>query len=216
MIKFLHLLNTNDSYFLIFEIPLKILISIGISFLIWDPRQAPMLCTAVLCVSDDGSIPFLDSLITPNQDGSLQTKVYRNPTHTNLYLKWDSHHAISNKFSVIGSLLHRAKNICSSQELLKQEQKQIQHALTLCKYPMWAINRMKTKTSAPRNNRNNNLNNRPTCRNSITVPYNEGLSEAFKNICKRYGIEVHFKSGKTIKDKLVAPKDKDHITKKVV
>ena len=163
---------------------------------------------------DDGSMPFLDSLITPNQDGSLQTKVYRKPTHTNQYLNWDSHHAISNKFSVISSLLHRAKNICSSQELLKQEQKQIQDALTLCKYLMWAINRMKTKTSAPRNNRNNNQSSRPTCKSSISVPYNEGLSEAFKNLCKRYGIEVHFKSGKTIKDELVAPKDKDHITKK--
>ena len=48
----------------------------------------------------------------------------------------------------------------------------------------------------------------------ITVPYNKGLSESFKNICKRYGIQVHFKSGKTLKDELVAPKDKDHITKK--
>ena len=153
---------------------------------------------------------------TPNNDGSLQTKVYRKPTHTNQYLKWDSHHAISNKYSVISSLLHRAKNICSSQELLEQEQKQIQDALILCRYPMWAINRMKTKTSAPRNNRNNNQGSRPTCKSSITVPYNEGLSEAFKNLCKRYGIEVHFKSGKTIKDELVAPKDKDHITKKVV
>ena len=46
---------------------------------------------------DDGSIPFLDTLIKPNNDGSLQTKVYRKPTHTNQYLKWDSHHAISNK-----------------------------------------------------------------------------------------------------------------------
>ena len=163
---------------------------------------------------DDGSIPFLDTLITPNHDGSLQTKVYRKPTHTNQHLKWDSHHAISNKYSVISSLLHRAKNICSSQELLEQEQKQIQDALTLCKYPMWAIDRMKTKTSAPRNNRNNNQSSRLTYKSSITVPYNEGQSEAFKNICKRYGIEAHFKSGKTIKDELVAPKDKDHITNK--
>ena len=81
---------------------------------------------------------------------------------------------------------------------------------------MWAINRMKTKTSGPRNNRNSNQNNRPTYKSSITVPYNEGLSETFKNLCKRNGIDVHFKSGKTIKDELVAPKDKDHITKKVV
>ena len=163
---------------------------------------------------DDGSIPFLDTLITPNNDGSLQTKVFRKPTHTNQYLKWDSHHAISNKYSVISSLLHRAKDLCSNQELLQEEQQQIQEALTLCKYPMWAINRMKTKMNAPKNNRNNNQNNRPTCKSSITVTYHEGLSETFKNLCRRYGTEVHFKSGKTIKDELVAPKDKDQITNK--
>ena len=37
---------------------------------------------------------------------------------------------------------------------------------------------------------------------------------SFKNIGRKYGIQVHFKSGKTLKDELVAPKDKDHITKK--
>ena len=46
------------------------------------------------------------------------------------------------------------------------------------------------------------------------MPYSEGLSESIKNICKKYGIQVHFKSGKSIKDELVAPKDKDHLTKK--
>ena len=49
----------------------------------------------------------------------------------------------------------------------------------------------------------------------ITVPYEEGLSETIKNIAKKYGIEVHFRSGKTLKDELVGPKDKDHITNKV-
>ena len=145
---------------------------------------------------EDGSIPFLDTLVKPNNDGSLQTKVFRKPTHTNQYLKWDSHHAISNKYSVISSLLHRAKDICSNQELLKEEEQQIQEALILCRYPMWAINRMKTKIKAPKNNRNNHQNNRPTCKSSITVTYHEGLSETFKNLCRRYGIEVHFKSGK--------------------
>ena len=42
----------------------------------------------------------------------------------------------------------------------------------------------------------------------------KGLSESIKNICKRYGIQVYLKGGKTIKDILVAPKDKEHITKK--
>ena len=184
--EFLHHINSSDSH---------------IRFTVENTRE-------------DGSIPFLDTLITPNNDGSLQTKVFRKPTHTNQYLKWDSHHAISNKYSVINSLLHRANDICSSQELLEEEEKHIQEALTACQYPMWAINRMKTKMRAPRNIRNRNQENRPTCKGSITVPYNEGLSETFKNLCKRYGIEVHFKSGKTIKDELVAPKDKDHITNK--
>ena len=45
----------------------------------------------------DGSIPFLDILITSSEDGSLATTVFRKPTHTDLYIQWDSHHAISSK-----------------------------------------------------------------------------------------------------------------------
>ena len=161
----------------------------------------------------DGSMPFLDTLVTPQSDGSLATTVCRKPTHTNQYLQWDSHHAISNKYSIINSLLHRAKNICSNQHLLEEEQTQIQRALSIGKYPDWAINRMKLKTSNPKTN--NNSNSKVIYRGYITVPYSEGLSGNLKNICKRYGIEVHFKSGMTIKDELVAPKDKDHITKRV-
>ena len=44
--------------------------------------------------------------------------------------------------------------------------------------------------------------------------WNGHFCETLKNICKRYGIQIHFKSGKAIKDELVAPKDQDHITKK--
>ena len=35
-----------------------------------------------------------------------------------------------------------------------------------------------------------------------------------KNIGTRYGIQAHFKIGRTLKDELVAPKDKDHMTNK--
>ena len=59
-------------------------------------------------VRSDGSMPFLDILITP-EDGSLSTSVFRKPTHIDLYLQWDSHHTISSKYSVAGSLYHRAK-----------------------------------------------------------------------------------------------------------
>ena len=62
----------------------------------------------------DGSMPFLDILITPKEDGSLSTTVYRKPTHTDLYLQWDSNHTITSRYSVVGTLHHRAQVICSS------------------------------------------------------------------------------------------------------
>ena len=45
-------------------------------------------------------------------------------------------------------------------------------------------------------------------------PYSQGFGESLKNICQRYGIQVHFKGGATIKNLLVSPKDKDSIIRK--
>ena len=95
---------------------------------------------------ENGSMPSLDTLITPKEDGSLGTTVYRKPTHTDLYLQWDSHHTIPSKYSVIGTLHHRAQAICSTHHLLQQDEDHIYRALTKCKYPAWALNRIKIKT----------------------------------------------------------------------
>ena len=38
--------------------------------------------------------------------------------------------------------------------------------------------------------------------------------DVIKNTCKKYGIQVYFRGGKTIKNLLVAPKDREHITQK--
>ena len=168
----------------------------------------------------DGSLPFLDVLVTPQADGSLSTSVYRKPTHTNQYLQWDSHHPISAKYSAISTLFHRAKEVCSTKQHLKEEQDHIHQALTLCRYPSWALNRVEKKTRVPKQSRNqgNRLKDNNTKSNirrtHITVPYNRDLSESFKNTCKKYGIQVYFRGGKTIKNLLVAPKDRDHITHK--
>ena len=66
----------------------------------------------------DGSIPFLDTTVMPQSDGSLLTSVYRKPMHTDQYLQWNSHH-LSAKFSMIKTLKHRAKTVCSNQYLLR-------------------------------------------------------------------------------------------------
>ena len=69
---------------------------------------------------EDGHLPFLDIDIYRKTDGSLGHKVYRKPTHTNLYLHQNSHHHPANKQSVLVSLIHRAKALCD-QDSLTQE-----------------------------------------------------------------------------------------------
>ena len=162
----------------------------------------------------DGSLPFLDILISPDEEGRLKTSVYRKPTHTDQYLQWDSHHPISSKYSVVGTLFHRTKTISSNQNYLQQEEEHLNRALGNCNYPRWALNRVKIKMNnpAPKKKKNTQQNNIP--KPFITIPYYKGLSESVKRKCSDFGVQVHFKGGTTIKDLLMNPKDKDQMMKK--
>ena len=68
----------------------------------------------------EGHLPFLDIDIYRKRDGSLGHKVYRKPTHTNLYLHQNSHHHPTNKQSVLASLIHRAKALCDQNSLTQE------------------------------------------------------------------------------------------------
>ena len=160
----------------------------------------------------DGSLPFLDTIVLPQPDNSLLTSVYRKPTHTDLYLQWDSHHHLSAKYSVINTLMHRARTVCSNNQLLMEED-HLTRALSNCRYPTWALNRAKfTNRHNTRTKKNKTTNNKK--KSYIVVPYMKGLSESCKNICRRHGIEMYFKGANTIRQLLVHPKDKDDILKK--
>ena len=131
----------------------------------------------------DCSIPFVDILLTPGEDEKITTSVFRKPAHTDLYMQWDSHHAISSKYSVIGTLHYRANTICSSPELLQQEEQHLKKVLTKCKYPVWALNRVKIRMKTPAHK---NQQKNKSCmtgnqkQNYIVVPYYKGLSEILK------------------------------------
>ena len=157
----------------------------------------------------DGSIPFLDCLVTPQTDGSINTAVYRKPTHTDMYLHWDSYHHLAAKYSVINTLRHRAKTVCTTKQILEKEEDHLFTSLRRCKYPVWAWNRTNIQKK-----QKNKQGTSKTMRSHIVVPYMKGLSDTCKNICRRYGVEVYFKGSRTIRDHLVHPKDKDTILKK--
>ena len=90
--------------------------------------------------TQQGSLPFLDTLITIQPDNTLSTTVYRKPTHTDQYLHWDSNHHITAKQSVFNTLAHRAKTVSSTQDSLDKELDHIKTALKHCQFPSWALN----------------------------------------------------------------------------
>ena len=102
--------------------------------------------------------------------------------------------------------------------MLQQEEDNLSRVLTRRKYPTWAINRVKIKMRTPAQNKStkNIANIHQNCqRPYIGVPYYQGLSESLKRTCNKYGVQVYFKGGVTIKNLLVAPKDQDPMLKKV-
>ena len=155
---------------------------------------------------EDGSMPFLDMLIIPQEDGWFNTTIYRKPTHTDMYIQWDSQHPISSKYSVVGTLHHRAKTVCSNSSLLHQEEEHLHKVLTRCKYLTWALNRVKMKMRSTTQKKNNNQNKNTKHENCqqpyIVVPYYQGLSESVKRTCNKHGVQVYFKGGVTIKNLL--------------
>ena len=108
--------------------------------------------------TQQGSLPFLDTLVTIEQNNTFSTTVYRKPTHTDQYLHWDSNHHITAKQSVFNTLAHRAKVVSSSQYNLDQELQHIKTALH-CQFPNLALNQWLHKFTNPNQPTNHNSTN---------------------------------------------------------
>ena len=115
--------------------------------------------------------------------------------------------------------------MCSKPELLQQERDNLRKALTKCKYPKWALDKVERRQNRSTSEVIDGVNNQGTTnaqaatngvktKGHIVIPYTQGLCESIKKICGRYGIQTHFKGGSTIKNLLVSPKDKDPMVNK--
>ena len=149
-------------------------------------------------------MPFLDTLVTPQDDGTLTTSGYRKSTKTDLYHHWDSHHNWSCKYSVNNILTHMAKAVCSNIKLFEEELKHLHEVLYQCKYPKWAINKVwrQQEHRRTRNRRNTSLTQK---RCHIVLPYTKDLCEIYKTICSSMESRYTSMAG-TLKRSIDVPK----------
>ncbi|CAM4873605.1 unnamed protein product [Rotaria socialis] len=123
-----------------------------------------------IAMEPDNTIPFLDVLVTIDDvHNQLTTSLYRKPTHTGLYLLWDSSQSRRYKIGLIKTLVIRIYRICSTKEIIQKEINQLKETLENNGYPQHIIKRgisegeiiirkeIKAQIKAINKNANNNI-----------------------------------------------------------
>ena len=130
-------------------------------------------------------ISFLDIKIMHNDDGSLSTKIYRKPTHTDQYLQFSSHHPTTHKRAVVSTLLKRATSHCSSNSLVQEERSYVKETLQQNGYPKHFL---LSQCSPSKKDKE-----KDDPRSHITIPYIQGVSEAVTRILSDINVQVYMK-----------------------
>lgn len=149
----------------------------------------------------NGELPFLDLLVIRMPDGTVSHTVYRKPTHTDRYLRADSHHHQSQLASVPRSLINRALNICDPQ-YIHTELEHVKQALEQNGYKWrqcwrWA---------------NGSERQKPTVvdRVPIYLPYVRGVTDKIGALLRRkYSIRTFYRPPGRLRQFLRSPKDKE-------
>ena len=119
-----------DDTFLVFETKSHML-----NFFNWMNSQ----CQCIAFTKEEeqnDQLPFLDVLVTRNSNGKISTTVYRKPSFSGLYLRWDSFVPKQYKRGLINSLVHRVWKICSTYEGFHLELEFIKSVLQANGYPL--------------------------------------------------------------------------------
>ena len=148
-------------------------------------------------VEKDNQIPFLDILLTHEADGSINTAVYRKPTHTDKYLDYQSHHPLSHKLSVVSTLYRRVDTHCSTGSARCTEKSHVSQALKVNGYPK--------KLSRPPVKKMQQVTQE--WKSTAVLPYVRGVSESLRRVLVPLGVRVCFRPAITLRRMLSRPKD---------
>ena len=155
---------------------------------------------------EDGTLPFLDTLLRRREDGSLDVSVYRKPMHTDRYLHFESHHPTHVKRGVVRCLHDRAGRVISTQDNLQKEVDHLARVLKQNGYPANFIRNASTpptQETADVSSPEEEQEKGPL----VVIPYVVGMSEDIRCVCRKFNIRVVFKSGRTLRSMLTKVKD---------
>ena len=119
-------------------------------------------------IEENGKIPFHDCLLT-RENNTLQTTVYRKPTHTDRLLDQISYNPTSHKATTVQTLTRRAQIVCDSDNSLTDEIKHLNTVFTKNSYNTDFIER---NTYIRLNDTSNN-----SYTTTATIPYIRGTSD---------------------------------------
>ena len=132
-------------------------------------------------IEENGKIPFLDCLITRENNtrtktdpNTLRTTVYRKPTNTDRLLDQTSYNPTSHKATTVRTLTRRAQIVCDSDDSLTDEIKHLNTVFTKNNYSTDFIERNTYIRS------NDSSNNSYTT--TATIPYIRGTSKTTARI----------------------------------
>ena len=126
-------------------------------------------------------LPFLDTLTRPTPN-SIESTVYRKPTQTDRY--YNSNHPISTKLSLIHTLIHGAKQVCSMPEFIAKEMDHLHKVLQDNYYPaqFFQQGNLQQKT----NKKPNPSTGRFIEGARVVIPYIKGLREQYRHALAKY------------------------------
>ena len=158
-----------------------------------------------------GCIPFLDTNITVQQDGSYSTELYIKPMAAPIIIHFSSAHPIQCKRSVLFSQLLRAKRLGSDRQAQERGMAKIESLFRHNGYPNKLIQRTKHKVLFNNTTRHTGSTSRKNTKGSqksntknttyISLPYiDDTLARRVDGAVRSSGLEarVAWSSGKTL------------------
>jgi len=129
-------------------------------------------------IEENGKIPFLDCLVTHNNN-ELRTTIYRKLTHTDRLLNQSSYNPTSHKATTIRTLTRHAQLVCDSPDSLINGRNQVlRQRFQQEQY----YNPDFIRHNTYRNSEPNATNTNVTPATTATIPYIKGTSETIARI----------------------------------